>query len=285
MRSSAFCTAAIRGMPAERRSGKALRIEGLTKTYRTRSGRESVALQPVTADIAAGEFLAVIGPTGCGKTTLLKILAGVIPPSGGRALVDGVPIEGPSIDRSVVFQNFALFPWLTVLGNVEFGLRSLRMPSERRRAVALDFLRAVGLSDALEKRPSELSGGMKQRCAIARAFAVAPSILLMDEPFGALDALTRRVMQRELVRIWREHTTTVVFVTHSVEEAIYLADRILVMTAHPGRIKAELRVDAPRPRDETSPAFSELERRIYALLDEELAATFDLEREGVAELT
>ena len=284
MRSSAFCTAAIRGMPAERRSGKALRIEGLTKVYRTRSGRESVALQPVTADIAAGEFLAVIGPTGCGKTTLLKILAGVIPPSGGQALVEGVPIEGPSIDRSVVFQNFALFPWLSVLGNVEFGLRSQLLPAERRRAVALDFLRAVGLSDALEKRPSELSGGMKQRCAIARAFAVAPSILLMDEPFGALDALTRRAMQRELVRIWREHTTTVVFVTHSVEEAIYLADRILVMTAHPGSIKAELRVDAPRPRDETSPAFSELERRIYALLDEELAATFDLEREGASEL-
>jgi NitT/TauT family transport system ATP-binding protein len=272
-------------MSAEKRSGKALRIEGLTKTYRSRSGRESVALQPVTVEIAAGEFLAVVGPTGCGKTTLLKILAGVIAPSAGRALVDGVPILGPSIDRSVVFQNFALFPWLSVLGNVEFGLRSQGLRPDRRRAIALDFLRAVGLSDALDKRPSELSGGMKQRCAIARAFAVHPSILLMDEPFGALDALTRRVMQRELVRIWREHTTTVVFVTHSVEEAIYLADRILVMTAHPGRIKAELIIDEPRPRDETSPAFSGLERRIYALLDEELATTFDLERERVAEIT
>ena len=276
--------AGIHGMPAERRPGKALRIEGLTKTYRSRSGRESIALQPVTAEIAAGEFLAVVGPTGCGKTTLLKILAGVVAPTAGRALVDGVPTLGPSIDRSVVFQNFALFPWLSVLGNVEFGLRSQGLPTDRRRAVALDFLRAVGLRDAVDKRPSELSGGMKQRCAIARAFAVNPSILLMDEPFGALDALTRRVMQRELVRIWREHTTTVVFVTHSVEEAIYLANRILVMTAHPGRIKAELTVDAARPRDETSPAFSELERRIYALLDEELATTFDLERERVADV-
>jgi ABC-type nitrate/sulfonate/bicarbonate transport system ATPase subunit len=228
----------------------------------------------MTTRVEAGEFLAVVGPTGCGKTTLLKILAGVTAPSAGAAFVDDIEIEGPSIDRSVVFQNFALFPWLSVLGNVEFGLRSQSIPSDERRAIAAEFLRSVGLWDAAEKRPSELSGGMKQRCAIARAFAVKPSVLLMDEPFGALDALTRRFLQRELVRIWRDHQTTVVFITHAVEEAIYLADRILVMTAAPGRIKADLRVDLQRPRDETAPAFIDLERTIFGLLDEELARTF-----------
>ncbi|MGH7717117.1 MAG: ABC transporter ATP-binding protein, partial [Vulcanimicrobiaceae bacterium] len=160
------------------------------------------------------------------------------------------------------------------LGNVEFGLRSQGISTDECRRIAGDFLRMVGLLDAKDKRPSELSGGMKQRCAIARAFAVRPSILLMDEPFGALDALTRRVMQRELVSIWREHRTTVVFITHAVEEAIFLADRILVMTAHPGRIKAELRVESQRPRDETAPDFIGLERDIYKLLDEELVKSF-----------
>ncbi len=261
-------------MQAKLSGGKSLRIEGLSKTYRSRAGRESVALAPTTARVEAGEFLAVVGPTGCGKTTLLKILAGVIAPSQGAAFVDNTEIEGPSIDRSVVFQNFALFPWLSVLGNVEFGLRSQGIPGDQRRAIAAEFLRSVGLWDAADKRPSELSGGMKQRCALARAFAVKPSVLLMDEPFGALDALTRRFLQRELVRIWRDHQTTVVFITHAVEEAIYLADRILVMTAAPGRIKADLRVDIPRPRDETAPAFIELERVIFGLLDEELARTF-----------
>ena len=256
------------------RGGKSLRIEGLTKTYRSRAGRESIALAPTTTRVEAGEFLAVVGPTGCGKTTLLKILAGVTAPSAGAAFVDDVEIEGPSIDRSVVFQNFALFPWLSVIDNVEFGLRSQSVPRDERRAIAEEFLRSVGLWDAVDKRPSELSGGMKQRCAIARAFAVKPSVLLMDEPFGALDALTRRFLQRELVRIWRDHQTTVVFITHAVDEAIYLADRILVMTAAPGRIKADLRVDVARPRDETGPAFIELERTIYGLLDEELARSF-----------
>jgi ABC-type nitrate/sulfonate/bicarbonate transport system ATPase subunit len=261
-------------MRAKLSGGKSLRIEGLSKTYRSRAGRESVALAPTTTRVEAGEFLAVVGPTGCGKTTLLKILAGVIAPTQGAAFVDDKEIEGPSIDRSVVFQNFALFPWLSVLGNVEFGLRSPGIPGDQRRAIAAEFLRSVGLWDAADKRPSELSGGMKQRCALARAFAVKPSVLLMDEPFGALDALTRRFLQRELVRIWRDHQTTVVFITHAVEEAIYLADRILVMTAAPGRIKADLRVDIPRPRDETAPAFIELERAIFGLLDEELVRTF-----------
>ena len=261
-------------MQAEAKGGKALRIENLGKTYRSRSGRDSVALDPMTTTISAGEFLAVVGPTGCGKTTLLKILAGVIAPSSGSALIENEPISGPSIDRSVVFQSFALFPWLSVLGNVEFGLSSQGLPAHERRAIALEFLRSVGLSDAADKRPSELSGGMKQRCAIARAFAVRPSVLLMDEPFGALDALTRRFLQRELVRIWREHQTTVVFITHSVEEAIFLADRILVMTAAPGRTKADITVELPRPRDETSLGFVELERRIFDLLDEELTRAF-----------
>ncbi len=263
-------------------SGKALRIEGIAKTYVGRSG-QLVALEPTDAEIAAGEFVAIVGPTGCGKSTLLKILAGILAPTAGIARAGGAPIEGPSIDRSVVFQNFALFPWLSVQANVEFGLVNKGLSRRESARVANEFLRMVGLRDAADKRPSELSGGMKQRCAIARAFAVQPSILLMDEPFGSLDALTRRVMQRELVRVWREHQTTVVFVTHSVEEAIYLADRIFVMTARPGRIKAYLSVDAVRPRDETAASFTALEREIYGLLDEELAKSFDLEKISIVD--
>ena len=253
-------------------SGKPLTIQSLTKVYETRSGGRVDALGPISIDVKASEFLVIVGPTGCGKSTLLQILAGFLAPSAGSVQVDGEPIRAPDIDRSMVFQSYALFPWLSVLGNVEFGLREV--PKARRREIALHHLRLVGLQDFADKGVDELSGGMKQRVAIARAFAVDPSILLMDEPFGALDALTRRFLQRELLRIWSEQQRTVVFITHSVPEALFLADRVVVMTSRPGRIKAEWVVDAPRPRDITSGEFRDLEREIYGLLDEELSKSF-----------
>jgi ABC-type nitrate/sulfonate/bicarbonate transport system ATPase subunit len=255
-------------------SGKPLKIVGVAKTYQTRSGTTVPALGPISVDVAAGEFLIVVGPSGCGKTTLLHLLAGFMSASDGKILANGIPISGPSLDRSMVFQSYALFPWLSVVQNVEFGLRSKQLPRLRRRQIALDYLRLVGLQDFADRSIDELSGGMKQRVAIARAFAVEPSILLMDEPFGALDALTRRTLQHELLRIWQERQRTVVFITHSFTEALFLADRIILMSARPGRIKAEWRVSIPRPRDVTSSELVAIERQIYALLDEELAKTF-----------
>jgi ABC-type nitrate/sulfonate/bicarbonate transport system ATPase subunit len=177
----------------------------------------------------------------------------------------------------MVFQSYALFPWLSVIGNVEFGLERKGVPRAERRPLAMKYLKMVDLQDFADKHVSELSGGMKQRTAIARAFATEPSIIFMDEPFGALDALTRRFLQQELLRIWKQHQKTIVFITHSVPEAIFLADRIVVMTARPGRIKREIRVDLPHPREITSDAFRDLERRIYSELDEELSKTINQE--------
>ncbi len=264
-------------------AGKPLSIRGLAKTYESYSGESIEALKPLNIEIAAGEFVVVVGPSGCGKSTLLQILAGFISPSSGEALVGREPIKGPDIDRGMVFQSYALFPWLTVLGNVEFGLERKRVPRSERRDIALGYLKMVGLQEFAYKRINELSGGMKQRVAIARAFATEPSVIFMDEPFGALDALTRRFLQGELLRIWQEHRRTAVFITHSVAEAIYLGDRVLVMTARPGRIKMELRVQLPHPRDTTSDEFRAYERKIYAELDEELAKSFDLEDRQVTQ--
>ena len=265
-------------MPAAARDiGKDLAVAGLVQTYESRTGEAVQALGPVAVDVQAGEFLVVVGPSGCGKTTLLHLLAGFLEPSGGRILVGGEPISGPGIDRAVVFQSYALFPWLSVVENVEFGLRGKNPDARARREIAQSYLRLVGLQDFANQGVDELSGGMKQRVAIARAFAVEPSILLMDEPFGALDALTRRLLQRELLRIWQAQKRTVVFITHSVTEALFLADRILLMSCRPGRIKAEWRIQAPRPRDVTSAALVAMEREIYSLLDEELAKTFEQE--------
>lgn len=257
-------------------TGKPLNISGLSKSYDTRSGERVEALGPISIDVAAGEFLVVVGPSGCGKSTLLQILAGFLRPSEGSASMDGEQIFDPSLDRSMIFQSYALFPWLSVLDNVQFGLRAKKMPREEQRAIALRHLQLVGLQDFAHKSIDELSGGMKQRVAIARAFAVDPSVLLMDEPFGALDALTRRVLQRELLRIWQEQQRTVVFITHSVNEAIYLADRILIMSSRPGQIKREWRLDSPRPRDLNSTEHRELETEIYSLLDEEVTKAFAL---------
>ena len=261
-------------MNARATTGKPLSISGLTKTYDTRTGERVDALGPVSIEVAAGEFLVVVGPSGCGKSTLLQILAGFMKPTDGGASVAGEPIVDPSLDRSMIFQSYALFPWLSVLDNVQFGLRSKSIPREEQRSIALQHLQLVGLQDFADKSIDELSGGMKQRVAIARAFAVNPSILLMDEPFGALDALTRRFLQRELLRIWQERQRTVVFITHSVTEAIYLADRILVMSSRPGQIRKEWRLDSPRPRDLNANEHRQLETEIYSLLDEEVTKTF-----------
>jgi ABC-type nitrate/sulfonate/bicarbonate transport system ATPase subunit len=258
-------------------TAKPLSLRGLAKRYATADGRTIEALLPVDLEITPGEFLVVVGPSGCGKSTLLNILAGLTPPSAGEAWVGDIRVEGPDIDRGMVFQDYALFPWLDVIGNVEFGLERKRIPRRERRGIAMRYLEMVGLTDFAEKRPRELSGGMKQRVAIARTFATEPSIIFMDEPFGALDALTRRHLQHQLLRIWQQHRKTVVFITHSVVEAIYLADRVVLMTARPGRIKTVLKIELPHPRDPTSDEFRSIERRVYADLDEELVKSFRME--------
>ena len=258
-------------------AGKPIGIGALAKSYHTRSGETVEALLPLDLEIDAGEFVVIVGPSGCGKSTLLNMLAGFSEPSAGEARVGGVRITGPDIDRGMVFQSYALFPWLDVVGNVEFGLERKGVPKRERHDIALKHLQLVGLQDFATKQASELSGGMKQRVAIARAFATEPSIILMDEPFGALDALTRRVLQRQLLQIWQQHRKTVVFVTHSVAEAITLADRIVVMTARPGRIRMIIKIDLPHPRDSTSERFRDYERELYAELDEELVKSFAAE--------
>lgn len=264
-------------------ASKPLSIKALAKTYPSETGEPVEALKPTDIEIAAGEFVVIVGPSGCGKSTLLNMLAGFGEPSAGEARIGDVKITGPDIDRGMVFQSYALFPWLNVIGNVEFGLEHKGVPKRERREIAMHYLQMVGLKDFAERGINELSGGMKQRVAIARAFAVEPSIIFMDEPFGALDALTRRFLQGELLKIWQENRKTVVFVTHSVPETVTLADRIVVMTARPGRIKKILKIDLPHPRDSTSDRFRDYERELYAELDEELAKSFSLEARDLTE--
>lgn len=258
-------------------AARPLSVRRLAKHYAAVDGRVIDALLPLDFDVAPGEFLAIVGPSGCGKSTLLNILAGLTQPSEGEARVGGVGIRGPDVDRGMVFQDYALFPWLDAVGNVEFGLRSRGVLRRERRRLAMRYLELVGLADFADKRPRELSGGMKQRVAIARAFAPEPSIILMDEPFGALDALTRRHLQHQLLHIWQRHRRTVVFVTHSIAEAIYLADRIVMMTARPGRIKTVFRVPFEHPRDPAGKEFRALERQIYEELDTELVKSLKVE--------
>jgi NitT/TauT family transport system ATP-binding protein len=235
------------------------------------------ALVDINLRIEEGEFVCLLGPSGCGKSTLLKIIAGLIPATSGRITINGRPVSGPGPERAVVFQDYALFPWMTVRDNVEFGLEARRLPAAERREVSSRLLKVVGLSDFAERFPHQLSGGMKQRVSIARALAVDPSLLLMDEPFGALDAQTRHLLQDELLRVWREYRKTVVFVTHSIEEAIYLSDRIVVMTARPGRVKQIVVVPEARPRDMASVEMNQRQREVRAVLSEEIARAAALE--------
>jgi NitT/TauT family transport system ATP-binding protein len=212
-------------------------IDGVCHMYRPPRGRAVLALDQVSLSVRNREFVALLGPSGCGKSTLLYLLGGFLPVETGAILVDGQPVAGPGPDRGIVFQHFALFPWKTVRGNILYGLERQGMPKEEREKRALDFIELVGLSGFEDSYPSQLSGGMKQGTAIARTLAFDPKILLMDEPFGALDAQTRGLMQRELMLIWQRTPKTVIFVTHDVQEAVFLADRVAVMSARPGRIK------------------------------------------------
>jgi len=256
---------------------KGISINQLSVTFGADTEEPIEAMQPVDLEIKPGEFITLVGPSGCGKSTLLNVLAGFIKPSAGQALVGNEPVIKPDIDHGMVFQDYALFPWLNVIDNVAFGLERLGIAKPERYRRAEKHLDMVGLADFSKKRIHELSGGMKQRVAIARVFATDPSIILMDEPFGALDALTRRFLQHQLLEIWQRNRKTVVFVTHSVQEAVYLASRVIVMTARPGRIKLDLQIELDHPRDFTAAEFRDYEKRVYDQLDEELAKSFQLE--------
>jgi NitT/TauT family transport system ATP-binding protein len=247
-------------------------VRGLSKRYTTRSG-DVDALEDINLEIADNEFVTVVGASGCGKSTLMSIAAGLQEQSAGEILVDGQPVTGPGRDRGVVLQSYTLFPWLTAQQNIEFALRDEPGLSRRERAeTAREHLALVGLSDFADKYPSELSGGMMQRVAIARALSYRPNMLLMDEPFGALDALTRRVMQELLTEIWEKHRLTVVFITHDVEEAVFISDRVVVMSSRPGRVKRIVPVDLPRPREHTMIAgerFRQLYGEVLELIHDE----------------
>ena len=245
-------------------------VSDLEKTYRTKGRALVRALGGLSLDVADGELVTIVGQSGCGKTTFLKILAGLLPRSAGQVVLRGRPVDGPSRDIGIVFQDPVLLPWRTVLDNVMLPVQVLRLDRAASRTRALALIELVGLGGFEDKYPHELSGGMRQRVALARALVHDPSLLLMDEPFGALDAMTREFMNLELLRIWREAKKTVVFITHSIPEAVFLADRVVVMSARPGRITEIVSVDLPRPRDldmMASDAFGVYTRKIRHLFD------------------
>jgi NitT/TauT family transport system ATP-binding protein len=236
-------------------------IRGVSKRFQVGDG-EVEALARIDATIERGAFVCLIGASGCGKSTLLRVVAGFEEPTTGEVLVEGKPVAAPGSDRGMVFQDYALFPWMTVRQNIGFGPRQRQLPRKEVEDIADEFVKLVGLERAANRYPSQLSGGMKQRVAIARVLANNANILLMDEPFGALDALTREQLQREMLQIWTRTRVTILFVTHSVEEAALLADRVLVMSAGPGRIESDIRIDLPRPRDVSSPEFNAVRREL-----------------------
>jgi len=245
-----------------------IEIRDVSLVYDTPSGRVH-AVDTVSFDIRASEFICIVGPSGCGKSTLLNIIAGFIPPTGGEIRIGGQAVSGHGMDRGVVFQDFAqLFPWRTALGNVAFGLEMKGVPKQEREATALAQLALVKLEKFARSYPHHLSGGMQQRVAIARALAYNPAVLLMDEPFAALDALTRDDMQRLLAEVWQTTAKTVIYVTHNVAEAVYLADRVVVMTPHPGKLKSEISITLPRPRDPLSVEFLDYQKRLLSQLGE-----------------
>ena len=246
-------------------------VDRVHHMYRPPRGREVLALDQVSLSVASREFVALLGPSGCGKSTLLYLIGGFLPVESGTISVDGKRVQGPGPDRGIVFQHFALFPWKTVRGNILYGLERQGMPKVEREQRALDFIKLVGLAGFEDSYPSQLSGGMKQRAAIARTLAFDPSILLMDEPFGALDAQTRGLMQGELLRIWQRTPKTVIFVTHDVQEAVYLAERVAVMSARPGRIKTiiDTRFDKNDPDIFKNPTFVGKVDEIWNLVRDE----------------
>ncbi|HEV8663989.1 MAG TPA: ABC transporter ATP-binding protein [Candidatus Methylomirabilis sp.] len=249
-----------------------LNLHRVTMRFTTRRGQQIVAVEEVTFAVRNREVAVLVGTSGCGKSTLLRMVAGLLRPTAGEITLDGRTVAGPGADRGMVFQAYTPFHWLTVQKNVEFGLRIKRVPPAERAAVARHFIGLVGLTGFERVYPKELSGGMQQRVAIARALANDPEILLMDEPFGALDAQTRVIMQELLLKVWEESHKTILFVTHDIDEAIFLGDRVYVMTARPGRIKKVLEVPLPRPRSLevlTSESFMALKREVLGLIREE----------------
>jgi NitT/TauT family transport system ATP-binding protein len=248
----------------------AIHCRGVRKVFTT-GGGQVVALDGIDLDVAAGEFVCLLGPSGCGKSTLLNAIAGFSPPTEGTLLANGAPVTAPGPDRAMVFQEYALFPWMTVADNVAFGLEIRGDSRAAIRDRVEPLLRQLALYEFRDRFPKDLSGGMRQRVAIARVLAIDPPMLLMDEPFGALDALTRRNLQDELLRIWAELKKTIVFVTHGIEESIYLADRVVVMTYRPGTVKRVVTVELPRPRDPASPEFNALKKSVSQLVMEEQA--------------
>ena len=246
-------------------AGAHIAVAGVAKRFAGQGG-EVAALEGIDLAIKKGEFVCLLGPSGCGKSTLLNAIAGFHPPTLGTIRVDGRPVVGPGPDRGMVFQEYALFPWMTVGENVAFGLEIKGLPRKAIKDRVSELLAKLNLSGFESRFPKDLSGGMRQRVAIARVLALDPPVLLMDEPFGALDSLTRRTLQNELLRLWAETGKTIIFVTHSIEESIYLADRIVVMTYRPGTIKADIRVTIPRPRDASTLPFNELKRSLSFLV-------------------
>lgn len=246
-------------------------IDQVGKVYSTKGG-EMVALDRTSFKVKEGEFITILGPSGCGKSTILRIIAGLEEPSSGKVYLDGHEVKGPGADRGMVFQSYTLYPWLTVEDNIAFGLKLKGTSQKQCKEVAQHYLELIGLSGFEKHYPIQLSGGMKQRVAIARALANDPEILLMDEPFGALDAQTRSIMQEILLKAWEESKKTILFITHDVEESIFLADSVYVMTARPGRLKENIPVDLPRPRDyqmKSSSEFLNLKTRLLGLIREE----------------
>lgn len=265
-----------------------IRLAGITKEFvAPRTGQRTIAISDISLDIRQGEFLCIVGPSGCGKSTVLNMIAGLTLPSSGEVSMDGRPIKAPGPERGVVFQDYALFPWKTVAENIEFGPRfrsSAPLSAAERQKLVCHYIDLVSLKGAENKYPHELSGGMRQRCAFARALANEPEVLLMDEPFAALDAQTRLILQEELLRIWGENLPaarrkTVVFITHGIDEAVFLADRVAVMSNHPGRVKAVMDIDLPRPRHESLRATNEFQKlagEIWRLIRQEAyEATID----------
>ncbi len=251
-----------------------LQARGISKRFE-RAGKQVLAIDNFSLSIDEGEFVSIVGPSGCGKSTFLHMVGGFEPIIDGTIEVDGRPVAAPGPDRGMLFQDYALFPWRTVIGNVAWSLEVAGMPKAQRLERASHYLDMVGLSAFRDAYPSELSGGMQQRIALARVLAFEPAMLLMDEPFGALDAQTREIMQEELTSIWQRHKRTVLFVTHDIEEAVYLSDRVIVFTARPGRLKADIRIDLPRPRTpeiRKTAQFQDIRNRIWDMLREEVLA-------------
>lgn len=258
-------------MKVQRSSVKEVKIEliNTSKLYESTAGSRGVieAVKDFSLEVKNNEFVSLIGPSGCGKSTILNLVAGFLEPTEGQILLDGKPIEGPGKDRGVIFQQYAIFPFLTVQENIEFGLKlaSNRVPKRGRKKIASDFIRLMGLEGFEDAYPKELSGGMRQRVAIGRAYAVDPKVFLMDEPFGALDAQTRSNMQTQLLEVLQKERKTVLFITHSVEEAVFLSDRVVVITSRPARIRDAIEIPFPYPREEklkTREAFLELRERL-----------------------